>query len=69
MQGKKTHEQFERTLERKPDVPKGDAAERHPENSHSRAPRNRDARQSEMPVSRQGMTQEDRQHNSGGKDS
>lgn len=63
MQGKKTHEQFERTLERKSDVPKGDAPDKHPERSHSRAPRKPEARQSEMPVSRQGMTEEDRQHN------
>lgn len=63
MQGKKTHEQFERTLERKPDVPKGGAPDKHPGRSHSRAPRDKDARQSEMPVSRRGMNQEDRQHN------
>lgn len=67
MQGKKTHEQFERTLERKPDVPKDEAVDKHPERSHSRTQRNPDARQSEMPVSRQGMTEEDRQHNKSGR--
>lgn len=63
MQGKKTHKQFQRTLERKPDIAKRDDLDAHPENSHSRAPRDKDARQSEYAVSRQGMHQEDRQHN------
>lgn len=63
MQGKKTHEQFERQLEKKPDVPKEGDVDKHPEQSHSRAPRDRDARQSEMPISEHGMNQEDRRHN------
>ena len=66
MQGKKTHEQFERNLEHKSDVPKPGEVDRHPEQSHSRAPRDKDARDSEHAVSRHGMNQEDRQHNSGG---
>lgn len=64
MQGKKTHEQFERTLERKPDLPKPHSPEKRPERTHSRAPRNPAARQSEMAVSRHGTNQEDRQQNS-----
>lgn len=63
MQGKRTHEQFQRMLERKPDIAKPGEYDRHPEQSHSRAPRNPDARESEMAVSQQGMTEEDRQHN------
>lgn len=62
-QGKKTHEQFQRTLERKPDVPKDGDYDRHPENTHGRAPRDPGARQSEMAVSERGMNQEDRGHN------
>lgn len=62
MQGSKTHEQFRRTLERKPGIAKPGEYDKHPEQSHGRAPRNEDARQSEMAVSERGMNQEDRQH-------
>lgn len=41
MQGKKTHEQFERQLQKKPDVPKEDEVDKHPEQSHSRTGENR----------------------------
>ncbi len=61
MQGKKTHEQQVRILERKPDVP--DA--RRTEQSLNRTGRDdavhkskRQARQSEWPVSRGGLNQE-----------
>ena len=63
MQGKKTREQLRRALERKPDRPRPDGVDRHSERSHGRTPRDSDARQSEMAVSRHGMNQEDRQHN------
>ena len=56
MTGRKTHEQFLRELERKPDIPdprQSGAAE--PERQH-RAQRG--ARQSEFPVSEHGMNQE-----------
>lgn len=61
MQGKKTHEQQMRILERKPDVP--DARELEQAVGHNRrdAPvhrANRDARQSEFAVSRGGLNQE-----------
>jgi hypothetical protein len=65
LQGKKTHEQQLRTLERKPDVP--DARQVEAEMSHIREeagaklPR-RDARQSDSAVSRGGLNQES-QHN------
>lgn len=60
MQGKKTHEQQVRILERKPDVPDGpeldQASGRNVENIvHRPQP---DARQSEFPVSRGGLNQE-----------
>jgi hypothetical protein len=64
MQGKKTHEQQVRILERKSDVPSphqnggdfdaGSVALRSPD---------QDARQSEFSVSRGGMNQESRDHN------
>jgi hypothetical protein len=61
MQGKKTHEQQVRILERKPDVPD----QRRTEESMHRNPRDDRAhvarpnvRQSELPVSRGGMNQE-----------
>jgi len=63
MQGAKTREQIKRTLEKKPDVPQAGESDPHPERSHGRAPRDKDARQSEMAVSRRGMNQEDRQQN------
>ncbi|MCK1711493.1 MULTISPECIES: hypothetical protein [unclassified Bradyrhizobium] len=61
MQGKKTHEQQVRILERKPDVP--DAREldralgRNPEEHRARHARS-EARHSEFPVSRGGLNQE-----------
>jgi hypothetical protein len=66
MQGPKTHEQQKRILERKDDVPDerlvrngpaGDAVD-----VAGRAPK-REARQSELPVSRGGLNQESRDHN------
>jgi hypothetical protein len=66
-QGRKTHEQFLRTLERKEDVPKKNELEetvakvRAP--ARTRTPQARDARTSEFPVSRRGMHQESRDHN------
>ncbi|SDH17002.1 hypothetical protein [Pelagibacterium luteolum] len=63
MQGNKTHEQFLRTLERKPTVPRDGEVEKHPERSRGRGPRDRQARQSEFPVSQQGINEEDRQYN------
>jgi hypothetical protein len=64
MQGPKTHEQQLRTLERKPDVPSG----RDGRAESGRAMRNPTARQSEFPVSRQGMNQESdhNKHNASG---
>jgi hypothetical protein len=61
MQGPKTHEQQLRTLERKPDL---DSAPAVP----SRRKPDSEARQSEFPVSRQGMNQESQhhKHNDGG---
>ena len=62
MQGNKTHEQFKRALEHKDDVRKpGDPAPSDTAPSH--APRHPEARQSEFPVSRGGLNQESRQHN------
>lgn len=55
MQGRKTHEQQRRILERKPDIDSPPEAPRHPQPK-------REARQSEFPVSRGGMHQES-QHN------
>jgi len=61
MQGKKTHDQHLRTLERKPDVPaahrsdsqkQGDAVAGHARSARA------DGRQSEFPISRGGMNQE-----------
>jgi hypothetical protein len=58
-QGRKTHEQQLRMLERKPDYPD----ERRPDNEFARAGstnvlKHQDARQSEYPVSRGGLNQE-----------
>jgi hypothetical protein len=64
-QGRKTHEQQMRILERKADLPDArrlDDALPRAGRSGGRAIR-RDARQSEFPVSRGGMNQEDRSHN------
>jgi hypothetical protein len=60
-QGRKTHEQFLRTLEHKDDVPKAREIADAEENlaaSATRLPRHREARDSELPVSRRGMNQE-----------
>jgi len=56
MQGPKTHEQFTRNLERKPDV---DASAKPAQGKQPYADK---GRQSEFPVSRQGMNQES-EHN------
>ena len=56
MQGPKTHEQFTRNLERKPDVDEGDST------AKAKHPAPGKGRQSEFPVSRQGMNQES-EHN------
>jgi hypothetical protein len=65
LQGKKTHEQQLRILERKPDVPDArqieQEAERARQNPESKLPR-RGGRQSEFAVSRSGLNQES-QHN------
>jgi hypothetical protein len=68
MQGPKTHEQQLRILEKKPDVPdqrQTEARVGHQDESHP--PRNAGVRQSEFPVSRQGMNQESdhNKHNDG----
>jgi hypothetical protein len=64
-QGRKTHEQFLRTIERKDDIAKpGEGAEiagGGPGNT--RTPRDPAARQSDVLVSRGGMNQESRDHN------
>lgn len=61
MQGKKTHEQQVRILERKPDVPDGreldQASGRNVENIAVHRP-HPEARRSEFPVSRGGLNQE-----------
>ena len=61
MQGKKTHEQQVRILERKPDVPDQRQAEasmhRNPQDDRAHVARP-NVRQSELPVSRGGMNQE-----------
>ena len=66
MQGKKTHEQQLRTLERKSDVPDGRQTEadlaRGGEDAHAHHP-DRSARDSAFPVSRGGANQESRDHN------
>ena len=62
MQGNKTHEQHQRILERKDDIRKtteGGAEQ----DAGTQGLHDRDARQSEMPVSRGGMNQESRDHN------
>ncbi|WGR96324.1 hypothetical protein MTX20_14020 [Bradyrhizobium sp. ISRA435] len=65
LQGRITHEQQLRILERKPDIPDarqvGQDIARLEENSATRRPK-RNARQSEFPVSRGGLNQESR-HN------
>jgi hypothetical protein len=64
-QGKKTHEQHLRTLERKPDVPDARRQAAFPaanEKPHAESPKHA-ARQSEFPISPSGMHQESRDHN------
>ena len=56
MAGRKTHEQFTRNLERKPDV------DGPIEPAKAKQPTTKNTRQSEFPVSRQGMNQES-EHN------
>jgi hypothetical protein len=66
MQGKKTHEQQLRTLERKPDVPdaRQTEAELQDAGQDDKVHRpDKSARESEFPVSRGGVHQEDRDHN------
>jgi hypothetical protein len=60
-QGKKTHEQMVRTLERKPDVP-DPRMEAAFQAANAKSPKQA-ARQSEFPTSRGGMHQESRDHN------
>jgi len=64
-QGKKTHEQFLRNVERKEPIAKpGEGAEvEGAQPTGSRAPRDPAARQSDVSVSRGGMNQESRDHN------
>ncbi|ANW05767.1 hypothetical protein LMTR13_22035 [Bradyrhizobium icense] len=65
MQGKKTHEQQLRILERKPDVPDARQVEEEiarTQQAGSAKTVKREARQSEFPVSRGGLNQES-QHN------
>ncbi|OCK60112.1 hypothetical protein LMTR3_17500 [Bradyrhizobium sp. LMTR 3] len=64
MQGKKTHEQQMRILERKPDVPDARQMEGIAQTQHAGGAKTakREARQSEFPVSRGGLNQES-QHN------
>ena len=61
MQGNKTHEQHQRILERKDEM--GKTTEAGGQQEAGAQPHDRDARQSEMPVSRGGMNQESRDHN------
>ena len=65
MQGNKTHEQFQRKLERKDDMTKTTETARPAAagDTSAQAPRDPAARQSNMPVSRGGMNQESRDHN------
>ncbi|WP_245443147.1 hypothetical protein [Labrys okinawensis] len=65
LQGRKTHEQQLRTLERKPDVPdrrQEETSLSRPGDSILPLPK-REARQAEFPVSRGGLNQESRDHN------
>ncbi len=62
LQGKKTHEQQLRMLERKADVPEQEQIEQETanlrKNPPARLPKHPEARQSEFPVSRGGLNQE-----------
>jgi hypothetical protein len=64
-QGPRTQEQRDRELQRKDDMPRRDADGDIANDDVSRGAQHfdRDARQSEFPVSRGGMNQESRQHN------
>jgi hypothetical protein len=64
LQGKKTHEQQMRILERKPDVPDARQMEENAQTQHLGGGKiaRREGRQSEFPVSRGGLNQES-QHN------
>ncbi|MGA7328850.1 MAG: hypothetical protein WBX25_31275 [Rhodomicrobium sp.] len=72
-QGRKTHEEQIRILERKPDVPEKsemDAANSSPPEERNFRPPRAGVRESEFPVSRGGLHQESRgqnKHNKGGK--
>ncbi len=74
MAGRKTREQQVRTFERKDDYPDGvredDTTKRLMETATSQGARHREARQSEFPVSRQGMNQESahNKHKDGGQE-
>jgi hypothetical protein len=65
MQGNKTHEQFQRTVERKDDVAKTTETDRVRSGASepSQQPQREETRQSEFSVSRGGMHQESRDHN------
>jgi len=64
-QGAKTVEQRKRTLERKDDLPRKDADGNIADDDVERDVQqfDQDARESEFPISRGGMNQEDRRHN------
>lgn len=61
-QGDKTHEQFQRNLERKDDMVKPGDPVTDPA-AGAQSPNDEGARQSEFSVSRGGMNQESRDHN------
>ncbi|WP_181705074.1 hypothetical protein [Chthonobacter rhizosphaerae] len=64
----KTREEDVRAILSKGDKPAPEASGEAPltaSENHDPLPKHRDARQSEFPVSRQGMNQESRQHNKG----
>lgn len=66
MPGRKTRQQQIRTFERKPDMPdkrrEAAARQRSGEDIHAHTPE-REASQSEFPLSRRGLHQESRDHN------
>ena len=72
MVGRKTHEQQKRMFEKKPDMPderQMEQASSDPAAGEHAHPLDRDARQSEFPISQRGMNQETRgqnKHNKGG---
>jgi hypothetical protein len=66
MQGRKTHEQQTRMVQKMPDVPDARRIAQELSNASRSAPRppvDAGARQSEFPLSRGGMSQESRDHN------